>query len=79
MTNEISLTRRRNDATDGLQMPWKCLDCDAKFMGPASHTPEGGCVACGSQKIFDCNVEYAGVFKIRVAPLRRCVRQGEGF
>lgn len=38
-------------------MPWKCLDCGAKFDGPLDRAPAGGCAVCGSRKIFDCNVD----------------------
>lgn len=42
------------------RMPWKCLDCGAKFMGPMNRTPANGCAECGSKRIFDCNVEPPG-------------------
>jgi DNA-directed RNA polymerase subunit RPC12/RpoP len=41
-------------------MPWKCMDCGAKFSGPKDRTPAAGCAVCGSARIFDCNVEYIG-------------------
>jgi|GEM_PF-3832888 len=42
------------------RMPWKCLDCGAKFLGPTNRPPVKGCVVCGSRQLFDCNVEFAG-------------------
>ena len=38
-------------------MPWKCLDCGAKFDGPLDRAPVNGCAVCGSRKIFDCNLD----------------------
>lgn len=47
------------------QMPWKCVDCGAKFMGPTDRAPEGGCAICGSRRIFDCNVSFIAWIRIR--------------
>ena len=42
------------------EMPWKCVDCHAKFRGPRDRAPKNGCPVCGSRNVFDCNVERVG-------------------
>ena len=42
-------------------MPWKCVSCRHDFHGPVDRAPEGGCPACGSRQIIDCNVQPVAV------------------
>lgn len=42
--------------TSSSSMPWKCIDCKTKFLGPLDRAPLRGCPSCGGRNVFDCNV-----------------------
>jgi len=41
-------------------MTWHCVDCHSNFQGPTNSAPKNGCAYCGSQNVFDVNVEQIG-------------------
>lgn len=38
------------------QMQWRCLECNARFLGPTDRSPADGCAECGSRRVIDINV-----------------------